>query len=110
MAASWVDPHGVLDFKIEPKRRGDAERLASALVRVAAGDSDFRFRIDARSGESFVLAAGEADLEAKVDTLKSQLGVGFLISAPQVAYRETLAGSVEQDYTHKQQTGGTGQF
>ena len=105
-----LHPQLVLGIKIEPKSAGDAERLASALDQMASDDSDFGYSKDPESGELIIMGIGEFDLEAKLDKLKRIHGVELLIGAPQVAYRETLARATDVDYTHKKQTGGTGQF
>ena len=105
-----LHPQLVLGIKIEPKFAGDAERLASALDQMASDDSDFGYSNDPESGELIIMGIGESDLEAKLDKLKRIHGVELLIGAPQVAYRETLARPTDVDYTHKKQTGGTGQF
>jgi elongation factor G len=103
-------PNPVIEMKIEPKTKADVEKMGAALARLAAEDPSFRITTDQESGETIIKGMGELHLEIKVDILKRTHKVEVNVGAPQVAYRETLARSVEQDYTHKKQTGGTGQF
>jgi elongation factor G len=103
-------PDPVIEIAIEPKSKADQEKLALALQRLAAEDPSFRVSTDHESGQTRLKGMGELHLDIKVDILKRTYKVEANIGAPQVAYRETLGRSAEIDYTHKKQTGGTGQF
>jgi elongation factor G len=103
-------PEPVIEIKIEPKSKGDQEKLALALQRLAAEDPSFRVSTDPESGETRLKGMGELHLDIKVDILRRTYKVDANVGAPQVAYRETLGRAAEIDYTHKKQTGGTGQF
>ena len=103
-------PEPVIDMKIEPKTKADQEKMAIALNTLALEDPSFRVSVDQESGETILKGMGELHLDIKVDILKRTYGVEANVGAPQVAYRETLARKAEVDYTHKKQTGGTGQF
>ncbi len=103
-------PEPVIEIAIEPKTKGDQEKLALALQRLAAEDPSFRVSTDHESGQTRLKGMGELHLDIKVDILKRTYKVEANIGAPQVAYRETLGRRAEIDYTHKKQTGGTGQF
>jgi elongation factor G len=103
-------PEPVIEIKIEPKSKGDQEKLALALQRLAAEDPSFRVSTDPESGETRLRGMGELHLDIKVDILRRTYKVEANVGAPQVAYRETLGRATEIDYTHKKQTGGTGQF
>lgn len=103
-------PNPVIDMKIEPKTKADQEKMATALYTLALEDPSFRVSVDPESGETILKGMGELHLDIKVDILRRTYGVDANVGAPQVAYRETLARATEIDYTHKKQTGGTGQF
>ncbi len=103
-------PNPVIEMKIEPKTKADVEKMGIALAKLAAEDPSFRVSTDQESGETIIKGMGELHLDIKVDILKRTHKVEVNVGAPQVAYRETLARSTEIDYTHKKQTGGTGQF
>ena len=103
-------PEPVIEIAIEPKTKGDQEKLALALQRLAAEDPSFRVSTDHESGQTRLKGMGELHLDIKVDILRRTYKVEAKIGAPQVAYRETLGRRAEIDYTHKKQTGGTGQF
>ena len=103
-------PNPVIEMKIEPKTKADVEKMGVALSKLAAEDPSFRVTSDQESGETIIKGMGELHLEIKVDILKRTHKVEVNVGAPQVAYRETLARATEIDYTHKKQTGGTGQF
>ena len=97
-------------MKIEPKTKADQEKMALALNEMALEDPSFRVSVDQESGETILKGMGELHLDIKVDILKRTHKVEADVGAPQVAYRESLARPTEVDYTHKKQTGGTGQF
>jgi elongation factor G len=103
-------PNPVIEMKIEPKTKADVEKMGVALAKLATEDPSFRVTSDQESGETIIKGMGELHLEIKVDILKRTHGVDVNVGAPQVAYRETLARETQIDYTHKKQTGGTGQF
>lgn len=101
----------ILDVAIEPKGPADKEKLLAALATVAAQDSSFSFSAaDAESGHIIVRGTSERHLDLAVDLLRRKFGVELNIGAPQVGYRERISRAVEIDYTHKKQTGGSGQF
>ncbi|MDE2385486.1 MAG: elongation factor G [Alphaproteobacteria bacterium] len=103
-------PEPVIEMKVEPKTKADQEKMAVALYKLAAEDPSFRVSTDSESGETIIKGMGELHLDIKVDILKRTHKVEVAVGAPQVAYRETITRKVTQDYTHKKQTGGTGQF
>ncbi|MFZ5671349.1 MAG: elongation factor G, partial [Pseudomonadota bacterium] len=103
-------PDPVIDMSIEPKTKGDQEKMAIALHKLAAEDPSFRVTTDSESGQTIIKGMGELHLDIKVDILKRTHKVEVTVGAPQVAYRETITRAAEVDYTHKKQTGGTGQF
>ncbi|MGB8313628.1 MAG: elongation factor G, partial [Aestuariivirga sp.] len=96
--------------KVEPKTKADQEKMAVALYKLASEDPSFRVSSDSESGETIIKGMGELHLDIKVDILKRTHKVEVTVGAPQVAYRETITRATEVDYTHKKQTGGTGQF
>jgi elongation factor G len=103
-------PEPVISVAIEPKTKGDQEKMGVALARLAQEDPSFRVSVDEESGQTILKGMGELHLDIKVDILRRTYKVEANIGAPQVAYRETLTKAVEIDYTHKKQTGGSGQF
>ena len=103
-------PNPVIEMKVEPKTKADVEKMGMALAKLAAEDPSFRVTTDQESGETIIKGMGELHLDIKVDILKRTHKVEVNVGAPQVAYRETLGRATEIDYTHKKQTGGTGQF
>jgi elongation factor G len=103
-------PNPVIEQAVEPRAKADQEKMALALAKLAAEDPSFRVSTDPESGQTIIKGMGELHLEIKVDILKRTHRVEVNVGAPQVAYRETLARATAVDYTHKKQTGGTGQF
>ena len=103
-------PDPVIEIAIEPKTKADQEKMGMALQRLAQEDPSFRVSSDSESGQTILKGMGELHLEIKVDILKRTYKVEANVGAPQVAYRETLSKPVTIDYTHKKQTGGSGQF
>ncbi|WP_019171578.1 elongation factor G [Pseudaminobacter salicylatoxidans] len=103
-------PDPVIQIAIEPKTKADQEKMGLALNRLAAEDPSFRVKSDEESGQTIIAGMGELHLDIIVDRMKREFKVEANVGAPQVAYRETITRSFEQDYTHKKQTGGTGQF
>ena len=103
-------PEPVIQIAIEPKTKGDQEKMGLALHRLAAEDPSFRVKTDEESGQTIIAGMGELHLDILVDRMRREFKVEANVGAPQVAYRETITRTHEQDYTHKKQTGGTGQF
>jgi elongation factor G len=103
-------PEPVIEIAIEPKSKADQEKLGVALAKLAAEDPSFRVSTDQESGQTILKGMGELHLDIKVDILKRTYKVEANIGAPQVAYREKITQRVEHDYTHKKQSGGSGQF
>jgi elongation factor G len=103
-------PDPVIEIAIEPKTKNDQEKMSQGLQRLAAEDPSFRVETDVESGQTIMKGMGELHLDILVDRLKREFKVDANIGAPQVAYRETISRRAEIDYTHKKQTGGSGQF
>jgi len=103
-------PEPVIELSVEPKTKADQEKMGLALNRLAAEDPSFRVSTDHESGQTIIKGMGELHLEILVDRMKREFKVEANVGAPQVAYREYLGKPVDVDYTHKKQSGGTGQF
>jgi elongation factor G len=103
-------PDPVIEIAIEPKSKADQEKLGVALAKLAAEDPSFRVSTDQESGQTILKGMGELHLDIKVDILKRTYKVDANIGAPQVAFREKITHRVDHGYTHKKQTGGSGQF
>ena len=103
-------PDPVIEIAVEPKTKADQEKMSAGLARLAAEDPSFRVETDIESGQTIMKGMGELHLDILVDRLKREFKVEANIGAPQVAYRETITKTHEVDYTHKKQSGGTGQF
>jgi elongation factor G len=103
-------PAPVIEIAVEPKSKADQEKLGVALAKLAAEDPSFNVSTDHESGQTILKGMGELHLDIKIDILKRTYKVEANIGAPQVAYRESITRKAEIDYTHKKQTGGTGQF
>ncbi len=103
-------PEPVIEIAIEPKSKADQEKLGVALAKMVAEDPSFTVHTDQESGQTRLKGMGELHLDIKVDILRRTYKVEANIGAPQVAYRESLGKVTDIDYTHKKQTGGTGQF
>jgi elongation factor G len=103
-------PEPVIEIAIEPKSKADQEKLGVALAKLAAEDPSFRVSTDQESGQTILKGMGELHLDIKVDILKRTYKVDANIGAPQVAYREKISKPTTIDYTHKKQSGGSGQF
>ena len=103
-------PDPVIEIAIEPKSKNDQEKMSAGLQRLAAEDPSFQVSSDNESGQTIMRGMGELHLDILVDRLKREFKVEANIGAPQVAYRETITKDVEIDYTHKKQSGGSGQF
>ncbi len=103
-------PEPVISIAVEPKTKGDQEKMGQALARLATEDPSFRVSVDHESGQTVIQGMGELHLEIIVDRMKREFKVDANIGAPQVAYRETITRRSEVTYTHKKQTGGSGQY
>ncbi len=103
-------PAPVIEIAVEPKSKADQEKLGVALAKMVAEDPSFTVPTDHESGQTILKGMGELHLDIKIDILKRTYKVEANIGAPQVAYRESLGRKADIDYTHKKQTGGTGQF
>ncbi len=103
-------PDPVIEIAVEPKTKADQEKMSAGLARLAAEDPSFRVETDFESGQTIMKGMGELHLDILVDRLKREFKVEANIGAPQVAYRETISHEAEVDYTHKKQSGGSGQF
>ena len=103
-------PDPVIEIAVEPKTKNDQEKMSQGLARLAAEDPSFRVETDIESGQTIMKGMGELHLEILVDRLKREFKVEANIGAPQVAYRETISHKIEHTYTHKKQSGGSGQF
>ena len=103
-------PDPVIEVAVEPKTKADQEKMGVALNRLAREDPSFRVTTDHESGQTIIKGMGELHLEILVDRMKREFKVEANVGAPQVAYREYLAKPVELTYTHKKQSGGSGQF
>jgi len=103
-------PEPVIEVAVEPKTKADQEKMGIALNRLAQEDPSFRVTSDHESGQTIIKGMGELHLEILVDRMKREFKVDANVGAPQVAYRESLARKVDVDYTHKKQSGGSGQF
>jgi elongation factor G len=103
-------PNPVIEVAVEPKTKADQEKMGMALNRLAQEDPSFRVSTDPESGQTIIKGMGELHLEIIVDRMKREFKVEANVGAPQVAYRETITRRSEVDYTHKKQTGGSGQF
>merc|ERR1711966_293564 len=95
---------------VEPKAKNDQQKMSEALIRLAAEDPSFRFSRDIETGQTVIEGMGELHLEIIVDRMKREFNVEANVGAPQVSYREAITQTAEIDYTHKKQSGGSGQF
>ncbi len=108
---SMTFPEPVIHVAVEPRTKGDQEKMSIAIQKLAEEDPTFRVRLDEESGETVISGMGELHLDIIIDRMRREFKVDANVGAPQVAYRETLRRAVEKyDYTHKKQTGGSGQF
>jgi elongation factor G len=103
-------PEPVIEVAVEPKTKTDQEKMGVALSRLAQEDPSFRVATDPESGQTVIKGMGELHLDIIVDRMRREFKVEANVGAPQVAYRETITRTAEIDYTHKKQTGGSGQF
>jgi len=107
---AMVFPEPVISISVTPKDKGSTEKMGIAIGKMVAEDPTFRVETDQDSGETILSGMGELHLDIKVDILKRTYGVELVVGEPQVAYRETITQEVEDSYTHKKQSGGSGQF
>lgn len=107
---AMVFPEPVISIAVSPKDKGSVEKMGIAIGKMVAEDPTFRVETDPDSGETILRGMGELHLDIKVDILKRTYGVELLVGQPQVAYRETITKTVEDSYTHKKQSGGSGQY
>ena len=105
-----VFPDPVISMAVAPSEVGQADKLGVALAKMMKEDPSFRVETDQDSGETVLKGMGELHLDIKVDILKRTYGVETVVGAPQVAYRETITSAIEDSYTHKKQSGGSGQY
>ncbi len=105
-----IFPEPVISIAVKPKDKGGSEKMGIAIGKMIAEDPSFRVETDDDSGETILKGMGELHLDIKVDILKRTYGVDLIVGQPQVAYRETITSPVEDTYTHKKQSGGSGQF
>uniref|UniRef100_A0A6U6FR79 Elongation factor G, mitochondrial n=2 Tax=Odontella aurita TaxID=265563 RepID=A0A6U6FR79_9STRA len=103
-------PEPVIKIAVEPKTKADQQKMADALIRLAQEDPSFRFSRDEETGQTVIEGMGELHLEIIVDRMKREFNVEANVGAPQVAYREAITQEAEIDYTHKKQSGGSGQY
>ncbi|GMH71966.1 hypothetical protein TrRE_jg2417 [Triparma retinervis] len=103
-------PTPVINVAVEPKTKADQTKMSDALIRLAAEDPSFRFTRDEETGQTIIAGMGELHLEIIVDRMKREFNVEANIGAPQVSYREAITKPAEIDYTHKKQSGGSGQY
>ncbi|SEL69214.1 translation elongation factor 2 (EF-2/EF-G) [Colwellia chukchiensis] len=107
---AMVFPEPVISISVTPKDKGGSEKMGIAIGKMVAEDPTFQVETDVDSGETILKGMGELHLDIKVDILKRTYGVDLTVGKPQVAYRETITQEVEDSYTHKKQSGGSGQF
>ncbi|MDO3380619.1 elongation factor G [Gilvimarinus algae] len=107
---AMVFPDPVISIAVAPKDKGSTEKMGIAIGKMVAEDPSFRVETDEDSGETILKGMGELHLDIKVDILKRTYGVEMVVGQPQVAYRETITQAIEDSYTHKKQSGGSGQF
>jgi len=103
-------PTPVIKVAVEPKTKNDQQKMSEALIRLGAEDPSFRFSRDIETGQTVIEGMGELHLEIIVDRMKREFGVEATVGAPQVSYREAITKPATVDYTHKKQSGGSGQF
>jgi elongation factor G len=103
-------PEPVISVSVEAKTKGDQEKLGQALGKMVRADPSLRLELDKESGQTILRGMGELHLEITIDRIRTEYGVEANVGRPQVAYRETITGRTEHIYTHKKQTGGSGQY
>lgn len=105
-----IFPTPVIEIAVKPKDKGASEKMGIAIGKMVAEDPSFQVETDEETGDTILKGMGELHLDIKVDILKRTYGVELEVGQPQVAYRETITQPVEDSYTHKKQSGGSGQF
>src|SRR6185312_11205963 len=103
-------PDPVISVSVEPKTRDDVDKLSLALYKMVKADPSLRLHVDQETGETVLMGMGELHLEITIDRMRTELGVDAIMGKPRVSFRETFGKAVEHTYTHKKQTGGSGQF
>jgi elongation factor G len=103
-------PDPVISVAIEPKSRGDSDKLSAALYKMVKADPSLRLNVDHETGQTVLRGMGELHLEVTIDRMRTELGVEAAMGKPKVSFREAFGNPVEHIYTHKKQTGGSGQF
>jgi elongation factor G len=103
-------PDPVISVSVEPKTRGDVDKMSTALYKMVKADPSLRMEVDQETGQTVLKGMGELHLEITIDRMRTELGVDANMGKPKVSFREAFGGTVEHTYTHKKQTGGTGQF
>jgi len=103
-------PEPVIKVAVEPKTKGDQQKMSEALIRLASEDPSFKFSRDDETGQTVIEGMGELHLEIIVDRMKREFSVEANVGAPEVSYREAITRTAEVDYTHKKQSGGSGQY
>ncbi|MBQ0728809.1 MAG: elongation factor G [Thalassolituus oleivorans] len=107
---AMVFPEPVISIAVQPKDKGSVDKMGIAIGKMVAEDPTFQVETDEDSGETILKGMGELHLDIKVDILKRTYGVELIVGQPQVAYRETITKAIEDSYTHKKQSGGSGQY
>ncbi|MEC7548334.1 MAG: elongation factor G [Pseudomonadota bacterium] len=107
---AMVFPEPVISIAVKPKDKGAVDKMGIAIGKLVAEDPSFQVETDEDSGETILKGMGELHLDIKVDILKRTYGVELEVGAPQVSYRETITSAIEDSYTHKKQSGGSGQY
>ncbi|WP_094752520.1 elongation factor G [Psychromonas sp. CD1] len=107
---AMVFPNPVISISVTPRDKGSTEKMGIAIGKMVAEDPTFKVETDIDSGETILSGMGELHLDIKVDILRRTYGVDLIVGEPQVAYRETITQTIEDSYTHKKQSGGSGQF
>jgi len=103
-------PDPVISVSVEPKTRGDIDKMSTALYKMAKADPSLRLEVDQETGQTVLRGMGELHLEVTIDRMRTELGVEANMGKPKVSFRESFGGPVERTYTHKKQSGGSGQF
>ena len=103
-------PEPVIKVAVEPKTKADQDKMTQALIKLAAEDPSFRMKYDEENAQTIISGMGELHLEIIVDRLQREFGVEANVGAPQVSYREAITAPAEVDFTHKKQSGGSGQY
>ena len=100
----------MISVSVEPKSRNDVDKLSSALYKMVKADPSLRLEMDKETGQTVLKGMGELHLEVTIDRMRTELGVDAIMGKPKVSFREAFGRTVEHTYTHKKQSGGSGQF